>query len=106
MLCDQREDAVQGQDPQHASLVQAAGEEVSQQQRVGQGRHDAGVQLHQHLLQKLGGQRQPQQPQPCVTAAELRFVKLCSCRVACAWAPPASEAERAEEATAVLKASL
>ena len=76
MLCDQREDAVQGQDPQHASLVQAAGEEVSQQQGVGQGRHDAGVQLHQHLLQKLGGQRQPQQPQPCVTAAEARAVQL------------------------------
>ena len=62
MLGDQRENAIQRQDAQHAPLVQAGGEEVSQQQRVGQCRHDSGVKLHQHLLEQLRGQGQLQQP--------------------------------------------
>ena len=35
MLGDQRENAIQGQHAQHAPLVQAASQEVSQQERVG-----------------------------------------------------------------------
>lgn len=53
MAGDQGEDAIQGQHANHASLIQAAGQEVRQQQWIGQVGHDCAVQLHQHLLQQV-----------------------------------------------------